>query len=89
MRKLFNVWSDDIQQYCKSNGLSFEKAKKMVKCWGKSDLILQYYDPDFEPEKKGMGLLDETPMPVVLGVYEQPDGSLKFEQTEHTKKYLS
>lgn len=85
MCKLFNDWSNEIQKYCEGNGLSFEKAKKLSKCWGKNDLILQYHDP----EKGKLGLLDETPMPVVLAIFRQPDGSLKFEQTEHTRKYLS
>lgn len=85
MCKLFIEWSGEIQKYCESNGLSFEKASKLSKCWGKDDLILQYHDP----EKGKMGLLDETPMPVVLAIYRQPDGSLRFEQTEHTPKYLS
>lgn len=89
MCKLFNDWSNEIRKYCESNGLSFEKASKLSKCWGKDDLILQYFDSDCEAVKKGLGLLDETPMPVVLAIYRQPDGSLRFEQTEHTLKYLS
>ena len=89
MCKRFDDWSREIKEYCENNGLSFEKATKLSKCWGKDDLILQYFDPDSEVVKKGLGLLDETPMPVVLAIYKQPDGSLRFEQTEHTLKYLS
>lgn len=85
MCKRFEEWSDDIKRYCESNGLNYEKAKKLSKCWGKNDLLLQYYDPN--GEKKG--LLDETPMPLVLMISRQTDGTLIFEQTEHTKKYLS
>lgn len=85
MCKLFNDWSGEIQEYCESNGLSFDKAKKMCKCWGKDDLLLQYHDPD----KGKMGLLDETPALVVLAITRLSDGSLSFEQTEHTRKYLS
>jgi hypothetical protein len=85
MCKLFVDWSEEIKDYCRENGLSFDKAKKLPKCWGKDDLILQYHDP----EKGKMGLLDETPAPVVLWIKRQPDGRLSFEQTEHTRKYLS
>lgn len=84
MCKLFEDWSSQIETYCTENGLSFEKAKNLSKCWGKNDLALQYYDP----EKGKMGLLDETPMPLVL-LITQTAGGLVFEQTEHTRKYLS
>lgn len=89
MCKLFDDWSNEIKKFCQDNGFSFEKASKLSKCWGKDDLILQYFDPECDAVKKGLGLLDETPMPIVLSIFKQPDGSLKFEQTEHTRKYLS
>ena len=88
MCKLFNQWENEIRDYCINNNLNFEKAKKMPKCWGKDDLILQYFDPDCEAVKKGLGLLDETPMPVVLWI-KKINGNLVFEQTEYTRTYLS
>ena len=84
MCKLFDEWYNEIQEYCKNNRLSFEKAKRLSKCWGKDHLALQYHDP----EKGKMGLLDETPMPVVLWIKRTGD-KLVFEQTEYTQKYLS
>lgn len=84
MCPLFQEWSEEIKAYCEQNGLNFEKARKMCKSWGKNDIALQYYDPN--REKKG--LLDETPMPVVLWITKQ-GGMLNFEQTEYTKKYLA
>lgn len=89
MCKRFDDWSQEIKAFCESNGYSFEKASKLSKCWGKNDLILQYFDPECESVKKGLGLLDETPMPIVLMIQRKPDGSLNFEQTEHTKRYLA
>lgn len=86
MCKLFDEWSKDIEAYCVGNGLSFEKAKGLAKCWGKDDLLLQYYNPNGESAKKG--LLDETPAPLVLYIKKE-NGKLIFEQTEHTKQYLS
>ena len=87
MCKLFNDWSAQIKEYCEKNNLSFEKAQQMSKSWGKNDIALQYYNPNAESVKKGLGLLDETPMPVVLWITKQGD-VLNFEQTEYTKQYL-
>lgn len=89
MCKRFDEWSNEIKKFCETNGFSFEKASKLSKCWGKNDLVLQYYDPESEAAKKGLGLLDETPMPVVLLIEKQSDGSLLFKQTEHTREYLT
>lgn len=88
MCKLFEEWSPQIQEYCTENGLSFEKAKKMSQCWGKNDIVLQYFDPENISVKKGLGLLDETPMPAVLWITKKGE-HLEFEQTEYTRKYLS
>lgn len=84
MCKLFEDWSDDIQQYCQKNNLDFDKAKKLSQCWGSNFLALQFHDP----EKGKMGLLDETPMPLVLLISKTPDG-LVFEETEYTQKYMA
>ncbi len=84
MCKLFDDWSEDIKSYCSKNNFDFEKARKLSQCWGSNFLALQYHDP-----KKGQnGLLDETPMPLVLMISKTENG-LVFEQTEFTKKYLS
>ncbi len=84
MCKLFDDWSSHIIEYCNDNDYSFEKAKKLSQCWGKDFVALQYYDP----EKGKSGLLDETPMPLVLVIKKQND-EIVFEETEYTKKYLA
>lgn len=84
MSKMFDMWHNEIETFCRENRLSYEKAKTMAKAWGKNDLILQYHDP----EKGGRGLLDETPAPVVLIMIIQ-DGKPIFQTTEYTCKYLS
>lgn len=84
MCKLFSKYENEIENYCLQNNLSFEKAKKLPQCWGKNDIWLQYHDP----EKGKKGLLDETPAPIVLKI-SIVDGKAVFEQTEHTRKYLS
>ncbi len=86
MCRRFEEWSSEIQKYCEENDLDFEKAKKMVKSWGKNNLMLLYYDPSMS---KGLGLLDETPLPLALHIYKGENGELIFEQTEYTRKYLT
>lgn len=80
----YKEYSDRIKRYCEDNRLNYDKLDKMVKGCGSDDIIIQYHDP----EKGKMGLLDETPMPVVLWIKRNGD-KLVFEQTEHTHKYLS
>ncbi len=84
-KNFFEDWSDEIRSYFDSNGLDFDKARKMPKSYGKSDIWVLYGDP----EKGKDGLRDETPMPIVLMIDRKPDGTLVFEQTEHTRKYLT
>ncbi len=83
MCKLFDEWAIEIKKYCKDNGFDFEKAQKLSKSWSKNDLVLQHYDET----KKLNGLLDETPMPIVL-IIKKEDNGLVFTQTEHTERYL-
>ncbi len=84
MFKFFKENKAEIEKYCKENNLSFEKVCKAGQFTYNNDLWLQYVDR----EKGKNGLLDETPAPVVLRIYLNNNGDLKFEQTEHTKKYL-
>ncbi|MCM1335801.1 MAG: hypothetical protein NC084_05460 [Bacteroides sp.] len=84
MCKLFDDWTSEIKSFCERNGFDFEKAKKLSQCWGENELYLQYYDPN---ENSGLGLLDETPLPLVLSITKGPAG-LVFGMTEHTRKYL-
>ncbi len=83
MCKLFDDWSIEIENYCQNNGLDFEKANKLSKCWGKDFIALQFHDST----KGTKGLLDETPMPVVL-IIEKTQKGLVFTKTEYTEKYL-
>ncbi len=87
MCQRFNEWSEAIRSYCEQNGLSFERAKSMVKGTGKDMLVLQYFDPNTDRTLLQRGLLDEKPMPVVLWVFKK-NGTFEFQQTEYTKKYL-
>lgn len=79
----FETYAQAVEAYCKQNNLSFQKAKKMCKAYGRNDMLLQYHDP----QKGKRGLLDETPAPVVL-IMRVIDGKPMFEATEHTNRYL-
>ncbi|MEG0770319.1 MAG: hypothetical protein RR436_00345 [Clostridia bacterium] len=85
MCKLFEKWAPQIKECCEKNNLSFEKACKLSKAWGKDDIVLQYFD---KSKNDGRGLLNETPLPIVLYIYIN-DGVVTIEQTENTQKYLS
>ena len=79
----FEEYAGAIEEYCKKSGLSFQKAEMMCRASGKDDLLLQYHDP-----KKGeLGLINETPAPVVL-IMRVANGTPFFEKTKHTDKYL-
>ncbi len=80
----YSKYADKIKTYCDNNGLDFSKIKKMIKGCGADDIIFQYHDP----EKGKMGLLDETPAPVVLKI-SRIGNDIKFEQTEYTRQYLA
>ncbi len=84
MCRLFDEWKTEIKNYCEQNGLSFEAAQKMSQAWNKTSVVL------YHPEKNvGVsGLLDDVPSHMVLLIQREKDGTLKFEQTEHTHKYI-
>ena len=79
----FEDWANEIENYCRMNGLSFEKAKQLCRSANADSMFLQYHDP----AKGNEGLRDETPMPLVLYIRKE-NGKLIFEQTEYTRKYL-
>lgn len=84
MCKLFDEWKAEIKRYCDQNGLSFDAAQKLSQAWNATTVVL--YHP--EKDNSESGLLNDTPSPMVLLIQREKDGTLKFEQTEHTKKYL-
>lgn len=85
MCKRFAEWKNEIENYCKENSLSFEKAKHMVMCENEDVLVIQYYDHSAVSENE---IHNETPLPVVLWVTRNGD-SVEFKQTEHTMRYIS
>ncbi|NLP47686.1 MAG: hypothetical protein GX345_01940 [Clostridiales bacterium] len=85
MLLLFDDIKEEVKAYCYKSGLSFCKLSKMVKGSGQNNMLFQYFDSN---KDHSSGLLDETPMPVVL--YVRREGKkLVFEQTQYTKEYLN
>ena len=80
----YNKYADKIKDYCDRNQLDFSKIGSMVKGCGADDIIIQYHDRT----KGNDGLKNEKRMPVVL-IIRREGNALLFEQTEHTRKYLS
>lgn len=78
-------YRNDIQTYCTKNNLDFIKLDNMIKGCGENDIVILARTG----KESSLGLLDETPMPAVLRIQKTDDGTLHFEQTEHTKRYLA
>lgn len=73
------------EAYCKKAGLSLEKLKTQRFNWI-LDTVIFSQPSDTIPD----GLCnDKATMPYPTLIMKEQDGELVFEQTEHTKKYLS
>jgi hypothetical protein len=83
VNKIFENYKDEIEKYCEKNGLSVERVFHSACSYNNVRVFLQHVDH----EKGKLGLLDETPADVTLAIFLEKD-SLRFEQTEHTHKYL-
>jgi len=84
IREIVNERKPEVEQYCADNNLSSEKIfKSPCSCDKTSMFILDEGDP----ERGKLGLADNVPLPVTLEIYLE-NGKLRFEQTEHTRKYL-
>ena len=84
MCRLFDEWKNEIKRYCEQNNLSFEKAETLSQAWNESTVVLYYCDL----EQGKNGLLNDIPSPMVLLIKKEKNGSLTFEKTEFTDKFL-
>jgi hypothetical protein len=82
--QFLEMYRSEIERYCKKCGLSTAGVFSSVSAGNKKEMILMHYDPI----KGKNGLRDETPMPVTLRIVLE-NGSLRFEQTEHTYRHLA
>jgi hypothetical protein len=83
MVKIFVKYKNEIERYCVENGLSSKEVFRSARSYNDESVILQHVDH----EKGKLGLLDETPADITLAIFLE-NGKLRFEQTEHTRKYL-
>ena len=81
----FDVFAQDLQQYCKENNLDFNKVKTSPKCGNENMLFIQHLNDTTD----GKGLNNESPAKVILSARKKPDGSIIIERQRDTDKYLS
>lgn len=79
--KIFNEFKDSIREYCHMNQIDADRLLRLPK-FGQED-----YMAFQSPRPTEMGLLDETPAPIVLWVFRDGDG-IRCEQTEYTEQYV-
>jgi len=83
MYRIIEKRRDEIKQYCKENGLAVDKVLSASGTETDDWVFLQQFDS----EDGSLGLLDETPADITLKIFLE-NGKLRFEQTEHTRKFL-
>jgi hypothetical protein len=77
----------EIERYCEENGLSAEKLFSSGYGYNDKWAVVQYLNPNRPPYN---GVIDDTkPAPILMEIFVEEDGSLRFEQTDITYKYLS
>lgn len=84
MNKITKKYKAEIAKYCSENNLSADKLFSSYFSAGQNDL---YVLGEGDPERAKLGLADNIPLPIALEIYLEK-GKLRFEQTEHTQKYL-
>ena len=76
-----------IERYCEENGLSAEKLFSSGYGYNDEWAVVQYLNPNRPPYN---GVIDDTkPAPILMEIFLESDGGLRFEQTDITYKYLS
>jgi hypothetical protein len=83
--KYFAKYQDRVKRYCLENNLDYSKLLECAFGKGKNNFSFAHSDGHTDGSR---GLLDDTPMPCVLWVEINTDGSLTFTQTEHTNHFL-
>jgi hypothetical protein len=83
--RIFRTYKDEIKAYCAKNNLSFDKLCESPCSFNNKVLLI--LETESYPEREKLGLADNIPMRISLGIYLE-DGKLRFEQTDITRKYL-
>ena len=85
MCKIFEKYHDEIVQYCIDNNLDSNKVFKSAKSFNNELVFLQH--PNLN-KNIGDKWRDDIPASITLKMFAK-DNKLLFEQTEHTREYLS
>jgi len=85
MVKIFERYKKEIENYCAENNLLANKVFRSACSFNDTRVVLQH--PEFNTAESVKGLADDVPAKVTLFIFLE-NGKLRFEQTEHTRKYL-
>jgi hypothetical protein len=85
MVKIFESYKKEIEAYCAENNLLANKVFRSACSFNDTRVVLQY--PEFNTTESAKGLADDVPAKVTLLIFLE-NGKLRFEQTEHTRKFL-
>lgn len=81
----FEDYREQIDEYCALHGIDVQKLFKLPKARSFDYMYFLYPDADDTPyEELTIG---GDPMPIVLDILKQDDGSLLFEPTEYIEHY--
>ena len=73
-----------LQEYCTKHSYSYSALESEPQGYGKDFHLFFHHDP----AKGTDGLMDETPMPVILRVDKKGD-QYTITETDYTKRYLA
>jgi hypothetical protein len=86
MNLRFDDYKNAVKEYCDVNRLNFNKILSLPKSGNGKFIMVAHSDGHTDGSK---GLLDDTPMPCVLIINKNQDGTVAVEQTQYTKRYLA
>lgn len=84
MKDILEIYRKDLIEYCKENGLLYEKILLSPMCGNERILFVQHIDSN----KAKLGLLDETPAEVLLQIEKNGNG-FTYTPGQNMNKYLA
>lgn len=86
MIKIFEKYYDEIIKYCEENNLDSNKVFKSAKSYNNDLVFLQ--QPNLNKLEREDKLRCDIPATITLKMFNKGN-KLEFEQTAHTRQYLS
>ena len=81
----FDIFANDIQQFCIKNNLDFNKVKASPMCGNETVVFIQRFVND----ASNVGLNNEEPAEVILVAKKDDGGKVQIKKQKNTDKYLS